>query len=82
MNEERSEPTNTPDSLREEIEALKIGQAVQATALAGAQATQAAVTAGATATQAAATAGTWATMIAGATALVVGLFVGMNVRRA
>lgn len=50
--------------------------------MAGAQATQAAVTAGATATQAAATVGTWATMLAGSVALVVGLFLGMNVRRA
>ena len=82
MNEERNESTNSSEDLRKDIEALKIAQATQAAAMAGAEATQAAVTAGATATQAAAVAGTWATMIAGAVALVVGLFVGMNVRKA
>lgn len=82
MNEERSETTNDAIDLRKEIENLKIAQATQAAAMAGAEATQAALTAGTTAAQAAATAGTWATMVAGAVALVVGLFLGLNVKRA
>jgi hypothetical protein len=73
--------TNSPDEMRDEIENLKIGQATQAATLAGFQATQAAVTAGAQATQAAATAGTMATMIAGSVALIVGLFLGITLRR-
>lgn len=93
MNEEQSETTNSTDTLRQDIETLKIAQATQAAAMVGAQATQAAITAGttatqaaltagATATQAAATAGTWATMVVGSIALIVGLFLGMNVHRA
>jgi phage-related tail protein len=83
MNEGQGDSmTNTPEELRAEIESLKIAQATQAAAMAGAEATQAAVTAGATATQAAATAGTMATMIAGSIALVTGLFLGLAMRRA
>lgn len=81
MNEERTD-TYSSESLREDIEALKIAQAAQAAAIVGAQATQAAVTAGTTAAQAAAIAGTWATMVVGSVALVVGIFLGLNIRRA
>ena len=67
--------------INKEIEGLKISQATQAAAMAGAQATQAAVTAGAAATQAAAAAGIYSTMAAGAVSLIVGIFLGAAIRR-
>lgn len=81
MNESNTGMTNEPEQLRSEIEALKIAQATQAATFLGAQATQAAATAGTTATQAAATAGTFATMVAGSVALIVGLFLGISIKR-
>ena len=66
---------------RSEIEQLKIAQATQAAAQAGAQATQAATLAGAQATQAAVQAGIMATMAAGSVALIVGLFLGCLIGR-
>lgn len=89
----QDKPLSTdPQDLRADIEALKAAQALQAATFAGAeatqtatfagsQATQAAVTAGAQATQAAATAGLMATVAAGFVALVVGLFLGSNMRQ-
>jgi len=66
---------------RSEIEQLKIAQATQAAAMAGAQATQAAAQAGVAATTAAAQAGTWSTMVAGGVCLIAGLFIGMAIGR-
>ncbi|MEO6397445.1 MAG: hypothetical protein ABIP13_03145 [Tepidiformaceae bacterium] len=82
MNEEKegNSMNNNSDDLQKDVENLKIAQATQAAAFAGAQATQAAITAGAAATQAAATAGTLATMIAGSVALIVGIFLGATLR--
>ena len=57
--------------LQEEVKGLEVGQATQATALAGAQTTQAAMQAG-----------TWSTMAAGAAGLVAGIFLGMAIVKA
>ena len=84
--------TNEQD-MRQDIENLKVAQATQAAALAGSQATQAAalagsqatqaaLTAGAQATQTAMNAGTMATVGAGFVALIVGLFLGLTMRKA
>jgi hypothetical protein len=78
---------------RDEIENLKIAQATQAAAVAGAEATQAAVQAGMAATNAAAMAGmattnaaaqagTIAMLVSGSIAAVVGLFLGITIAKA
>ena len=59
------------DQVQDKLKDLEIGQATQAATLVGAQATQAA-----------AHAGTWSTIVAGATSLVVGMFLGMAVAKA
>jgi hypothetical protein len=67
---------------RKEVENLKIAQATQTAAVAGAEATQAAVQAGMAATNAAAHAGTIAMVVAGSIGAVVGLFLGLTISRA
>ena len=57
--------------LQSDVQELKIGQATQAAAMAGAQATQAA-----------AQAGTIATMAAGSGGLIIGIFLGIAIARA
>ena len=59
------------DKLQDQLKGLEVSQATQAATLAGAQATQAA-----------AHAGTWSTMLAGAGALVVGIFMGIAITNA
>jgi uncharacterized membrane protein len=69
-------------NLRKDIDDLKTAQAVQAATQAGAVATMGATQAGAVATMGAAQAGTVGAVIAGAVGLVVGLFLGLTLRRA
>jgi len=73
--------TGSAGDLEQRVSNLEKAQAVQAATQAGAEATQAAAMSGAQATQAAAHAGTWATMAAGSIALVVGIFLGVNIGR-
>ena len=67
-----NEGTDTKDGtisqLQDEVKSLEVAQAVQGATLAGAQATQAA-----------AHAGTWTTMLAGATGLIVGIFLAIAI---
>lgn len=69
------------DELTERVHALEVGQATQAAVQTGAQATQAAVQAGAASTNAAAHAGTLAAVGAGSVAFIVGIFLGIAIRR-
>jgi hypothetical protein len=73
--------TDISDDVAKRIDDLEKAQAVQAATQAGAEATQAATLAGAQSTQAAAHAGTWATMAAGSIALIVGMFLGLSLKR-
>jgi hypothetical protein len=73
--------TASSDDVSKRVDELEKTQAVQAATQAGAEATQAATLAGAQTTQAAAHAGTWATMAAGSIALVVGMFLGLSLKR-
>jgi hypothetical protein len=68
-------------NVEERVRALETAQAVQAAVQAGAEATQAAVQAGAMSTNAAAHAGTVAMVAAGSVSLIVGLFLGLTIRK-
>lgn len=94
MSPESTDPDNLHDPrvLRQDVENLKRehevteatqagAQATQAAAQAGAEATQAAVQAGQATTMGASQAGLMATVVAGATALVVGMFLGIAISR-
>jgi hypothetical protein len=70
------------NEIEERVHSVEVAQATGAASLAGAQATQAATNAGTAATNAAMQAGTMATMAAGSVALIVGIFLGMAIRRA
>ena len=69
------------EKLLERIHALEIGQATQAATTAGMESTQGAVQAGNMATTTAMTTGTMTTMAAGSIALIVGIFLGLAMRR-
>jgi hypothetical protein len=69
------------NDLTERVHALETGQAVQTAIQTGAQATQAATDAGMTAANVATHAGTWTTMVAGAAALIVGIFLGIAIAK-
>ena len=70
------------NELTERLHSLETTQAVQAATQAGAEATQAAMQAGAATTNAAAHAGTVAMIAAGSISLIVGMFLGLNIRGA
>ena len=69
------------DQLTERLHAVETAQATQAAAMAGAEATQAAAHAGNMATTAAMTTGTMTTMAAGGVSLLVGIFLGLAIRK-
>ena len=69
------------EKLLERVHALETAQATQTAATAGMEATQAALQAGNMATTTAMTAGTMTTMAAGSVGLVVGIFLGLTLRR-
>ena len=69
------------EQLIERVHALETAQATQAAAMAGAEATQTAMNAGNMATTAAMTSGTVMMVAAGGISLVVGMFLGLAVRR-
>jgi hypothetical protein len=69
------------DKMLERIHALEVAQATQAAATTGAEATQTAMNVGNMATTAAMQAGTVMTMAAGSVALIVGIFLGIALRR-
>ncbi len=69
------------EKLLERIHALETAQATQAAATAGMEATQGAVQAGNMATTTAMTTGTMTTMAAGSVGLIVGMFLGLTIRR-
>ncbi|MEY2471452.1 MAG: hypothetical protein QOK28_781 [Actinomycetota bacterium] len=69
------------DQLLDRVHSLEVAQATQAVSLAGAEATQGALQAGNMATTAAMQAGTMATLAAGGISLLVGIFLGLAIRR-
>jgi hypothetical protein len=69
------------DQLLDRVHSLEVAQATQAASLAGAEATQGALQAGNMATTAAMQAGTMATLAAGGISLLVGIFLGLAIRR-
>lgn len=69
------------DQTLDRIHALEVTQATQAASMAGAEATQMAVQAGNMATTAAMTTGTMFTMAAGSISLIVGIFLGVALKR-
>jgi hypothetical protein len=69
------------EKLLERIHALETAQATQAASTAGMEATQGAVQAGNMATTTAMTTGTMTTMAAGSMGLIVGIFLGLAIRR-
>jgi hypothetical protein len=69
------------EKLLERIHALETAQATQTATTAGMEATQGAVQAGNMATTTAMTTGTMTTMVAGAVGMVVGMFLGLAIRR-
>lgn len=69
------------EQLLDRVHTLETAQATQAASLAGAEATQAAVQAGNMATTTAMTSGTVMMIAAGSISLVVGIFLGIVVRR-
>jgi hypothetical protein len=69
------------DQLTERLHAVETAQATQSAAMAGAEATQAAAQAGNMATTAAMTTGTMTTMAAGSISLLVGIFLGLAIRK-
>ena len=77
------EETVTMDNekLLERIHALETTQATQTATTAGMEATQGAVQAGNMATTTAMTTGTMTTMAAGSMGLIVGIFLGLAIRR-
>jgi hypothetical protein len=77
-----TDQNTTGEDVETRVRTLETAQATQAAALAGAEATQAAATAGMTATGMAMQAGNMATVVAGSTALVVGIFLGLAIASA
>ncbi len=69
------------EKLLERIHALETAQAAQAATTAGMEATQGALQAGNMATTTAMTTGTMTTMAAGSIGLIVGIFLGLAIRR-
>jgi hypothetical protein len=69
------------EKLLERIHALETAQAAQSATTAGMEATQGAVQAGNMATTTAMTTGTMTTMAAGSVGMVVGIFLGIALRR-
>ena len=69
------------EQLTERMHAVETAQATQAASLAGMEGTQAAVQAGNMATTTAMATGTMTTMAAGSVALLVGIFLGLTIRR-
>jgi hypothetical protein len=69
------------EKLLERIHALETAQATQMATTAGMEATQGAVQAGNMATTTAMTTGTMTTMAAGSIGLIVGIFLGLAIRR-
>jgi hypothetical protein len=69
------------EQLLERIHAVETAQATQAAAASGMEATQGAVQAGNMATTTAMTTGTMTTMAAGSVGLIVGIFLGLAMRR-
>ncbi|MDP8937003.1 MAG: hypothetical protein M3O23_04635 [Actinomycetota bacterium] len=69
------------EKLLERIHALETALATQTAATAGMEATQGAVQAGNMATTAAMATGTMTTMAAGSAGLIVGIFLGLAIRR-
>ncbi len=69
------------EKLLERIHALETAQATATATTAGMEATQGAVQAGNMATTTAMTTGTMTTMAAGAMGLIVGIFLGLAIRR-
>ena len=69
------------DQMVDRIHAVETAQAAQTASMAGAEATQAAVEVGNMATTTAMNAGIMTTMAAGSVALIVGIFLGLAVRR-
>ena len=69
------------EKLLERIHALETAQATAAATTAGMEATQGAVQAGNMATTTAMTTGTMTTMAAGSVGLIVGMFLGLAIRR-
>jgi hypothetical protein len=69
------------EQLVERLHTVETAQATQAAALAGAEATQAAAQVGNMATTTAMATGTMTTMAAGSVALLVGIFLGLAIRK-
>ena len=69
------------DQMLERIHALEVTQAAQAASMAGAEATQTAMNAGNMATTTAMTTGTVMAVAAGGISLVVGMFLGLALRK-
>ena len=69
------------EKLLERIHALETAQAAQTATTAGMEATQGAVQAGNMATTTAMTTGTMTTMAAGSVGMIVGIFLGLAIRR-
>jgi hypothetical protein len=69
------------EKLLERIHTLEVAQATQSAATAGMEATQGAALAGNMATTTAMTTGTMTTMAAGSIGLIVGIFLGIAIRR-
>lgn len=69
------------EKLLEKIHALETAQATQAATTAGMEATQGAMQAGNMATTTAMTTGTMTTMAAGSVGMIVGIFLGLAIRR-
>lgn len=69
------------EQLLDRIHTLEVAQATQAATMAGAEATQGAMQAGNMATTTAMTTGTMMTMAAGSISLIVGIFLGLAIRR-
>jgi hypothetical protein len=70
------------EKLVERIHALEVAQATQTATQAGSVATLTATQTGQAATTAAAHAGTWSTMVAGFAGLIIGIFLGISLRKA
>ncbi len=75
------EGTMDNEKLLERIHALEVAQATQTATTSGMEATQGAVQAGNMATTTAMTTGTMAAMAAGSIGLIVGIFLGLAIRR-
>ena len=69
------------DQMIERIHTREVAQATQAAAMTGAEATQTAMNAGNMATTTAMTTGTVMTMAAGSVSLIVGIFLGLALRK-